>query len=147
MPNISQSKGTQTIKFGQVIKHNKRTIFLHTQNEIGRLISDLFLFFKKTLYEVKPNGLQLRFTIFANRFDNLAFNENKLYKTLDYWSRDILNLDFLEKGLGLVSPPHFVRNFLRKIFFMLYSINWPNFIAWLLLCLAILINMCIAIFR
>ena len=72
MPNISQSKGTETIKFGQVIKHNKRTI------------SDLFLFFKKTLYEVKANGLQLRFTIFANRFDNLAFNENKLHKTLDY---------------------------------------------------------------
>ena len=34
---------------------------------------------------------------------SLAYNENKLYKTLDYGFRDILNVDFLEKGLGIVS--------------------------------------------
>ena len=28
LPNISQSKGNQTIKFGQLIKHNKKNIFL-----------------------------------------------------------------------------------------------------------------------
>ena len=36
---------------------------------------------------------------------NLAHNENKLYKTLDYWLRDKFNFDFLEQGLGIVSPP------------------------------------------
>ena len=36
---------------------------------------------------------------------NLAHNENKLYKTLDYWFRDKLNFDFLEQGLGIGSPP------------------------------------------
>ena len=30
-----------------------------------------------------------------------------MYKTLNNWSRDILNFEFLEKGLGIVSPPHF----------------------------------------
>ena len=30
---------------------------------------------------------------------NLAYNKNKLYKTLGYWSRDILSFDFLEKYL------------------------------------------------
>ena len=30
---------------------------------------------------------------------NLAYNKSKLYKTLDYLSRDILNFDFLEMGL------------------------------------------------
>ena len=35
----------------------------------------------------------------------------------------MLNFDFLEKGLGTVSPPHFVYHFSRKIFFMLYSIQ------------------------
>ena len=31
----------------------------HAENEAGRLVPDLFLFFKKTLHEVKANGLQL----------------------------------------------------------------------------------------
>ena len=31
--------------------------------------------------------------------------------------------------------PHFLHHFWRKIFILLYSINWPNFIAWFpLLC-------------
>ena len=45
-----------------------REIFLfktHVKNEAGRLVSDLFLFFKKTLYEVKASGLQLSFKIFC----------------------------------------------------------------------------------
>ena len=42
---------------------------------------------------------------------NLAYIKNKLFKTLDYWSRDMPNFDFLEKGLGVVSPSHFVYNF------------------------------------
>ena len=28
LPNISQSKGKQTMEFGQVIEHNNRNIFL-----------------------------------------------------------------------------------------------------------------------
>ena len=28
LPNISKSKGNQTMKFGQLIEHNKRNIFL-----------------------------------------------------------------------------------------------------------------------
>ena len=36
----------------------------HAENAAGRLVSDLFLFFKKALYEVKANGLQLSFNIF-----------------------------------------------------------------------------------
>ena len=30
LPNISQSKGNQTMKFGQIIEHNKRNIFSST---------------------------------------------------------------------------------------------------------------------
>ena len=70
---------------------------------------------------------------------NLAYNQNKKYKTLDYWSRNMLNFEFLEKGLG--SPLHFVYDFLRKIFFMSYSIDSPNFIVWLPIFLEILGNM------
>ena len=76
---------------------------------------------------------------------NLAYNINKLFKTLDCWSHDMLSFDFLEKGLRIVSPPLFVYDFSRKMFLVLCFINWSNFIAWLPLLLEILINMCIAI--
>ena len=64
--NISQNKGNQTMKFGQLIEYNNRNTFLktHAQNEAGRVVLDLFLFFRKALYEVKASGLQLSFNIF-----------------------------------------------------------------------------------
>ena len=36
----------------------------YAENEAGRLVLYLFLFFKKALYEVKANGLQLSFNHF-----------------------------------------------------------------------------------
>ena len=50
-----------------------------------------------------------------------------------------------EKRLELVSLPHFLHNFFRKIFLMLYSVNRPNLIVSLPLILEILGNMCIVI--
>ena len=47
--------------------------------------------------------------------------------------------------MGLASPPHFVYDFSRKIFLMLYSINPPNLIVRLPLLLEILSNVCIVI--
>ena len=40
----------------------------------------------------------------------------------------MLNIEFLGKGLGTVSLPHFTYDFSRKMFIVLYSINCPNFI-------------------
>ena len=57
----------------------------------------------------------------------------------------MLNFDIFEKGLGIVSPAHFVYDFSIEMFLMLYSIDWPNFIVWLPLLLEILGNMCITI--
>ena len=54
----------------------------------------------------------------------LTCNKKELYKTLVYKTfRDLLSSKFLEKGLGTVSPPHFVYDFLTKLFLMLYSFN------------------------
>ena len=50
-----------------------------------------------------------------------------------------------KRGLGLISLPHFLHNFWRKIFLLLYFINWPSFTVWLPLLREILVNMCIAI--
>ena len=53
------------MKFGQLINITRETFFFknHKKNEAGRLVPDLFLLFKKALYEVKTSGLQLRFNI------------------------------------------------------------------------------------
>ena len=42
------------------------------------------------------------------------------FKTID---PEILNFDFLEKGLEIVSLPHFVYGFSTEMFLMLFSIN------------------------
>ena len=47
--------------------------------------------------------------------------------------------------MGPTFPSHFEYDFLRKIFFMLYSINRPSFIVWLPLLLEILDNIRIVI--
>ena len=45
LPNISRSKGNRTIKFGQLIEHNKRNIFLEKSHTkvVEKLFPDLFL--------------------------------------------------------------------------------------------------------
>ena len=49
LPNISQSKGNQTMKFGQLIEYNKKIFFSknYAENETRKLVPDLFSFFKK----------------------------------------------------------------------------------------------------
>ena len=53
----------------------------------------------------------------------------------------------MKRGLELVSLPHFPHNFWKKLFLLLYSINWPNVITWLPLLYEILDNMCIEVVR
>ena len=61
LPDNSKSKRNQTIKFGQLIEYNEINIFFenHAENDAGRLVPDLILFFKKVLYEVKASGYHL----------------------------------------------------------------------------------------
>ena len=51
----------------------------------------------------------------------------------------------IKRVVELVSLPHFLHNFWRKIFPLLYSINWPNLVVWLSLLCKILGNMRITI--
>ena len=57
----------------------------------------------------------------------LPYNQNKLLKlyTIDpeIYKLLILNFDVIDKGLGIVSPAHFVYDFSPKMFLMLHSIN------------------------
>ena len=56
---------------------------MYAENEAGRLVRDLFLFFKKAQDEVKASGMQFSFNIFRQP-STWTYNKNKLYKTLDY---------------------------------------------------------------
>ena len=57
----------------------------------------------------------------------------------------MLNFDFSEKGQAIVSPPHFVHDFSRKMYQILQSIDWLHFVVWLSLLLEILSNMYIVV--
>ena len=49
LSSISGSKSNQAVKLGQLIQYNKRNVFFfksYAENEAGRLVPDLFLFFK-----------------------------------------------------------------------------------------------------
>ena len=54
------------MKFGQLIEYNKNDFFFknHARNETRKLVSGLFVFFIKALYQIKSSGLQLSFNIF-----------------------------------------------------------------------------------
>ena len=66
LPYISESKGNQTMTFGQLIEYNKRNIFLQKScRKWDRHTSSRLLFFlKNALYEVKASDLLLNFDIF-----------------------------------------------------------------------------------
>ena len=97
------------------------------ENEVGKLVPDLFLFIKTALHEVKGSGLLLSFDIF------------RLPSTLYTIKTNYIKLSSTYR-------PYVVYDFSREMFSMLYSINWPNFIIWFPLANPRkLVNMCIAI--
>ena len=65
LPNISQSKDKKTMRHKDIknITWEKFSFKNHAENEAGRLVSDIFLFFEKGLSEVKASGLHLSFNI------------------------------------------------------------------------------------
>ena len=133
------------MEFGQLIEYNKKNIFLPKwcRKWVKETSSRPLLFFVFFI-QGKCIWSAAWFHCISIAL-KLEYNKNELYETLDNWSRDMLNFYFLRKDLGIVSPLHFVYNFSTKMFLMLYSINWPDFIVLLCLLFKILCNMCIAI--
>ena len=146
LPNISRSKDNQILKFTQVKECNNRNIFL--QKSCKKWVREtssrpLFIFYKRFIWaKSKWSATQFQSLSIAL---NLANNQNRIYKTLEYWSRHMLDFDILEKSLRIVPLLHFMYDFSRKVFLILYSIDWANFIDWLPLLSEILVNTCIAI--
>ena len=71
------------------------------ENEVGRLVPDL--------YEAKASVSTLVIMHFGS-----SRQRHKI--KINCWSRNLLNFDFLGKGMGLVSPPHLVYYVSRKMF-------------------------------
>ena len=71
----------------------------------------LFVLLKKLYIKSKWSSTLFHYISIALK---LTYNRNKLFKTFHYWSRDMINFEFLEKGLGIVSPAHFVNDFSKQ---------------------------------
>ena len=88
------------MKFGQLMEQNQRNVFLQkSYKKWGREAScrPLFVFPKCfILGKKKCSAAWLHCISIALK---LAYNKNKLFKTLDYWSRDKFNFDFSDKFL------------------------------------------------
>ena len=137
------------MKFGQLLEHLKNTFYLQNNGKNGaeRLVPDLFFFKKKkrSFTRGESKWLAASFQYISIAF-NLAYRINKLYKTLRLLIQRYAQFWFFRKGPGTIfSTYFFFWDFSRKIFFRLYSINWPHFIAWLPLLFKILDHMCITI--
>ena len=134
------------MKLGQLIKHNKRNIFLQKScRKWGRKTSSRPLFvFRKSFILRKRKRPAAWFHYISIALES-TYNKKKLFRTLHYRSRYMFNFVFLDKDLGIVSWTYFVYDFSTKMFLMLYSMNWSNFFDCLALLLEILGNTCIAI--
>ena len=87
LPNISQSKGNQTVNIGQLTEYNKRNIFPQKLcGEWGRKTSSRSLSLKKLNMRWKQVVRSLVSIYFVSIALNLTYNESKLYKTLYYVS-------------------------------------------------------------
>ena len=109
--NICWIKYNQSMKFGQLIEHPKRNIFAFKKSFI--------------LGDSKWSAAWFHYISIALK---LAYNKNKLFKTIHYWPWDMLNFYFLDLRLGfyglrIVSPAHFVHEFSTKMFLMLHLLT------------------------
>ena len=118
LPNISRSKGHQTMKFGQLIEYNR--IFLlenHTHNVVQKLVPDYFLKNQNWAYLCLYCMSKSRST--------------KLYWNLSFWPLAITLLKNFKKKWSWTSVPTSFSAWSRKLLFSLYFISRPNLIAWL----------------
>ena len=143
IPSMLRSKGNYAIKFGQLIEHNMKNIFLEKSYAKcgGETIPSPFS--KKS---------KLRISL-DQQPKNLFSLCTKLRTIAVYWNQTADHLLFpnikffwkTKRGLELVSLSRFLYDFGSEIFLLLRSMTWSIFIVWLLLLRELLGNMCIVI--
>ena len=143
-PNISRNKGNQKM-IGQLIKWHE-TYFLEklypkcSGETILRPISKTL---KLNVSLDQPVKSFIQFVSITYQADDCR-NILKLGCKPPAFTSYMAFLK-TKRGLELVFLLHFLHGFWRKLFLLLYSINWPNCIAWLSLLRETLGNMYIVI--
>ena len=139
----STSQEVKTITRSNFVNWERHFLKNHIQNMMEKLFPDLFLKNQNWAY-VLINSVKF-YTVYFYCISNwgpLKYTEPKLQNTCIYVTCFFVKA---KRGLKLVTLSHFLHDFSRKIFLLLYSIAGPTFIAWLPLLHGILGNMCIAI--
>ena len=74
----------------------------------------------------------------------IEYNKANVFLEISY-TKCGRETNFFKEGFELVSLPHFLYEFQKKIFLLLYSLSWPHFNAWLPLPRKIMGNICLVI--
>ena len=146
LTNISRSTSNQVMQFHHLIRKTWEIFFMkgYTYNVVDKL-------FREPLPE-NQNWVYL--WINCLKYDRVRFYYVPSCLLSKYIKLDWKSLIFRsykesfqkrKRVLELVSPLHFRHDFLRKIFLLLCSITWPNFIVWMPLLCKIFDNMCTGI--
>ena len=110
LPNISRCKDNQAVKYGQLWNIAWEIFFFknHAENEVARLVSDLFLFFKKTkvvstLFLTYFGRTEIEHTIKTNF---ITFKTVLIQRYFQFW--------FFIKEYGTNFPTTFCVRFFEK---------------------------------
>ena len=100
--NISRIKANQTIRFCQLVEHNKRNILLQKScRKWGRETDPRpLLYIKKAFYKVKASKWSAAWFHYISIALKLEYNKNKLYKTLRLLIQRNTQFWFFRKGSG-----------------------------------------------
>ena len=133
------------MKFGQLIEYSKRNIFLKKLfRKWDKETSSKPLFFKKKKsFILDKSKWPTAWFHYISINPQISINRNKLFETYNIDPEICSILFFLDNGLGINSSTRFVYGFSTKIFLILYSINWSNFIVSWPLLLELLGYMCL----
>ena len=131
LPNISRSKHNQTMKLGQLIEYNMINIFLKTSyTKYGRETIPR-LFSKKLKLSTSLNQKSKVLYILFLRYAKLRTIKIYWNQIADHLLLPHMKLFKKQKRSRTSLPTSVFVWFLKKIFILLYSINWQNFIVWL----------------
>ena len=131
----------------QLIEYNMINNFLenHTKNVLGKQVPKYSIKYQNWAY-LWINSLKLYKIVFIVCLSNSGSPKTYQNNGADHLLPPYIKLfEKMKRDLELVSPPHFLHGFWRKISLPLYFINWANFIAWLTLLLEMLGSTCIMI--
>ena len=143
------------MKFSQLIEHKMRNIFLQKlYTKRGGEASPRSSYEKSKLNKPLDQQSEMLYSLFLL---NVQVKVHQNILKLKYWLLAFILKLFkkTKRGMKLVSLLHFLHDLWRKIFrkciykyfknISKYFLNWSNGIAWLLLLLKILGNMCTVI--